>query len=260
MRKISIISPVYNAKEMLKRSLESVLRQDYPVIEHVVVDGDSPDGSAELLKEYEKKYEEIGKKLIWVSEKDNGMIDATNKAYKLASGDLLIFLSDVYYNDHIISKIVSAFDEEELDYAYGGIAFQKDGRIIRSWSGRHGNWRLGWMIAHPTLCVTRTVWEKHGPYIDKYLNGWDYDFEVKLFKDESLKYKNFTEPLLIYYAGGTSNGGLKGKWNSTRDSYFVLKDNHVEFALFITLCRILRVLCSYVFIKDRKVELEDWMR
>ena len=224
-----------------------------------MIDGGSKDGSVELLVEYERKYAQAGKKLIWVSEKDNGMIDATNKAYHMASGDLLLFFSDVYVNDHIISKIVAAF-EEEIDYTHGGLAYQQNGKIIRTWSGKHGNWRFGWMAAHPTLCVTRSVWEKHGPYLDKYLNGWDYEFEIKLLRDQSLKYKSFEEPLVIYYAGGTSNAGLKGKCNSIRDAYFALRDNHVKFAFFVNLCKTIRGVCSYIFVKREEIILEDWMK
>lgn len=260
MRKISIITPVYNEKDMLNRTLESVLRQDYPLIEHIVVDGGSKDGSVELLIEYEKKYAQTGKRLIWVSEKDNGMIDATNKAYRIASGDLLLFLSDVYVNDHIISKIVVAFNEAGLDYTHGGLVYQQNGKIVRTWNGKHGNWRLGWMAAHPTLCITRSVWEKHGPYVDKYLNGWDYDFEIKLFMDKTLKHKNILEPLVIYYAGGTSNGSLIRKCKSIRDAYFVLRDNNVKFALFTNFCKTLRGICSYIFVIRKEIPLEDWMR
>lgn len=260
MKRVSIISPFYNDRTMLRRTLESVLRQDYLNIEHVVTDGGSKDGSVEILKEYEKKYAEVGKKLVWVSERDGGMIDATNKASRMATGELFLFFSDVYVNDHVISKIVEAFDEEEIDYVHGGLLYQRNGKIIRNWSGKHGNWHLGWMAAHPTLCFTRAVWEKHGPYVDRYLNGWDYDFEVKLFKDRALKYKTFEEPLIIYYAGGTSNGGLKGKYKSIKEAYFVLRDNKVKFAFFTNLCKTLRGICSYFFVTRKKVHLEEWMK
>lgn len=259
MKKISIISPVYNSVDMLKRTLESVLRQDYPIIEHVVADGGSKDGTVELLTEYEKKYAAAGKKLIWVSEKDGGMIDATNKASRMASGDLFLFLSDVYVNNHTISKIVAAFDKG-VDYTHGGLVYQRDGKIIRNWNGKHGDWRLGWMAAHPTLCFTRSVWEKHGPYADKYLNAWDYDFEIRMFMDKSLRCKTLAEPLVIYYAGGTSNNGFGGKWKSIRESYFVLRDNKVKFAAIINCLKTWRGLWSYIWVKREQIYLEDWMR
>jgi len=260
MKKISIITPVFNAADMLKRSLESVLRQDYSMIEHVVADGGSNDATVDLLIAFEQKYAEVGKKLIWVSEKDNGMIDATNKASSIASGELLLFCSDVYVNKHVISKIVTAFDNDEIDYVHGGLIYQRDGKAIRNWSGKHGNWRLGWMAAHPTLCFTRSVWEKHGPYVDKYLNAWDYDFEIKLFKDKTLRYKTFEEPFVIYYAGGTSNGSMKGKCKSIRDAYYVLKENNVRFAFLTNFCKTLRGICSYLFVSRKKIYLENWMR
>ncbi len=99
---ISILSTFYNDREMLVRTLDSVLGQSYQKIEHVVTDGGSIDGSVEVLKEYEEKYKKVGKRLIWKSEKDSGIYDGSNKAAAMASGDYLLFGTDPYVDDTVI--------------------------------------------------------------------------------------------------------------------------------------------------------------
>lgn len=265
MKKISIITPVFNAADMLKHTLESVLRQDYPMIEHVVADGGSTDGSVEILKEYEKKYEESGKKLLWVSEKDNGITDGLNKASKLSSGDLIIYMTDVFAYSHVITEIAEQFRDDDLDYTFGGLIYQRDGRIIRRWSGKPGNWRFGFMIATPTLCYTRSVWEKHGPYSDKYVSSYgqdvsDYDFQIKIMRDKTLKYLAIPKPLVVYYAGGSSNGSFRYRWYCIKECQKVLRDNRVLFPTFTNFCKTLIAMFAYIFASRKKVEFEDWMK
>lgn len=259
MKKISFVTPVYNAQDMLRRTLESVLRQDYPNIEHVVVDGGSSDGTVDVLKEYEKKYLAVGKKLIWISEKDNGIWDATNKATDMSSGELIMYATDVFCNLHIISEIVDAFEKNNIDYLHGGMLYQRDGKVIRRWRGKQGNWRLGWMMASPTLCYTRETWEKHGPYIEEYRASADYDFQIKLFKDKSLKCKAICNPLVIFYAGGISNGSIKLKWNAIKEGNRILHDNNVSFPAFTTFCKIVIAIFAYGLASHESVELEEWM-
>jgi len=259
MTTISIISPFLNSKDMLKRTLESVLRQDYPNIEHVIADGGSTDGSVEILKEYEKKYEEAGKKLVWISEKDRGTSEAINKAAGMSHGTLMISMQDVFTSDYIVSKIVKTFENNDVDYSFGGLLFHKEGRVIRRWSGKPGNWHLGFMMATPTLCYTREVWKKHGPYSEEYVSANDYDFQIKLFKDKSLKFISIPEPLVIFYAGGMSNGDFSKKWFSFNEGYKVLRHNQVPFAAFTNLFKTAIAMCAYIFASHRQIELEDWM-
>jgi Glycosyltransferases involved in cell wall biogenesis len=83
--RISILTPSYNAGKYLQRTIESVLKQGYPDFEHIVVDGLSTDNSCAILEQY--------KHLKWISEKDRGQSDAMNKAFQMASGDLIMYLN-----------------------------------------------------------------------------------------------------------------------------------------------------------------------
>ncbi|MFN3316004.1 MAG: glycosyltransferase, partial [Raineya sp.] len=83
--RISIITPTFNAEQTIKRCLESVANQNYPSIEHWIVDGLSQDGTLEIVKEYAQKYSHVK----YISEKDEGIYDAMNKGIDLATGDFL---------------------------------------------------------------------------------------------------------------------------------------------------------------------------
>jgi len=259
MIKISIASTFYNDKTMLKRVLDSVLSQTYSNIEHCITDGGSTDGSVEILKEYEEKYRNAGKVLKWVSEKDNGRPDGMNKAVNMSTGDyIFVAFFDPFTSKNTLQYICSILKNGDYDYIHGGLYYHRNGEIIRNWSGKRGNWRLGWMMATPTLCIKRSVWEKHGPFDIAYkATSEDYKFQLALFQDKHLKYKSINEKLVIYYAGGQSNRSLSNKWISIKEAYRVLKDCHVKFAFITNLGKTIRGVCSYIFVIHRKIDLND---
>jgi glycosyltransferase involved in cell wall biosynthesis len=115
--KISIITPSYNQAKYLERTILSVLNQNYPNLEYIIIDGGSTDGSKEIIKKYEKylKY--------WISEKDNGQTDALNKGFAKSSGEILAWLnSDDVYLPGTLFKIANLFAENKFtDVVYGNM-------------------------------------------------------------------------------------------------------------------------------------------
>lgn len=256
---ISILSTFYNDKKMLKIMMDSVLKQDYPNIEHVITDGGSTDGSVELIKEYEKKYAECGKKLVWKSERDNGLYDGNNKAAALSSGDYIVFGTDPYYSSHSVSEIAAEIQKGDYDYVYGGMIFQKDGKIIRQWSGKPGNWKLGWIAATPTLFMKKSIWEKYGPFDEKYRSAGDYKLQILMFSDSKLRSSALCKPMVVYFAGGTSNGGIKANLFSIQECQAILKECNVPFAWFTNLCKTIIALFAYTFASRKKINLEEYI-
>ena len=113
--KISIVTPSYNQAQFLERTILSVLNQNYPNLEYIIIDGGSTDGSIEIIKKYERYL------TFWVSEKDKGQSDAINKGFKKSTGEILAWLNsdDIYLPNALLS--VTYFFEQypNIDMLYG---------------------------------------------------------------------------------------------------------------------------------------------
>jgi len=129
MSLVSIITPSFNQAAYLEQTITSVLNQDYPNIEYIVVDGGSTDDSVAVIKKYADKL------AYWVSEKDHGQADAINKGFARATGEIIAWLnSDDYYLPGTISAAVKVFEEHpDVVLAYGNmLAVDERGKTFNS--------------------------------------------------------------------------------------------------------------------------------
>ena len=127
MKLVSIVTPSYNQASFLEQTIQSVLEQEYPRIEYIVVDGASTDNSFEIIKKYNDRL------AYWISEKDSGQAEAINKGFARARGEILGWLnSDDYYLPETISAVVKCFEEyPEVVMVYGDmLAVDGDGQTI----------------------------------------------------------------------------------------------------------------------------------
>ena len=187
--KVSIITSCYNREATIRGAIESVLEQDYPYIEYIVVDGASKDNSLAVINEYKNGIDTI------ISEPDKGMYEAINKGIRAATGDIigLIHSDDFLFSSHTISDIVKTFEEQDADMIYGNgvfVDYDDTNQMIRNWiSGRYSkeNVKNGWLPLHPTVYIKKECMDKWGLYNESYKIAADSDLLVRYLYEADLK-------------------------------------------------------------------------
>ncbi len=235
--KISIITATYNSENTLEVCMDSVLNQTYKEIEYIIVDGNSTDGTLELIKSKVAVHSNI----TWISESDNGIYDALNKGVAMATGDVIGFMhSDDYLADTtIIGKIAEAFNSKKIDGLYGNlhyVQFQNPEIIVRNWQSQTFTKNLlnrGWMPAHPTLFLKKDVYKKYGNFNLQYRIAADYDFILRIFKNPSLKFYYLSETITKMRLGGESNRTLKNLMRKSKEDYMAAKTNNLNFPILV---------------------------
>jgi glycosyltransferase involved in cell wall biosynthesis len=178
---ISIITPSFNQAQFIEETILSVLNQDYPNIEYIVVDGGSTDQTLDILKKYERR-------IKWLSEKDQGQADAVNKGLKMASGEIIGWLnSDDTYEPGCIQKVVACFlKSPEAVLVYGnGYQMNQEGKDKKPFIVRKVTFnKLSKInkLLQPSIFFKKETIEKVG-YLDAHLHYvMDFELWVRFFK------------------------------------------------------------------------------
>lgn len=211
--KLSIITATYNSAATLVDTIKSVLGQDYKNIEYIIVDGGSTDETLDIIKEYALRFDG---RLKWISEKDKGIYDAMNKGIMMSTGDVVgILNSDDYYtSSDVLSTYVKAFKESDVEAVFGDIHFVREGqsdRIARYYSSkifRPFLLRFGFMPAHPSFYLRRSVYQRAGDYSLDYRIGSDFEMMVRLFRKHHISYKYIPKDVVTMRMGGASTSGV----------------------------------------------------
>ncbi|RLC98288.1 MAG: glycosyltransferase [Chloroflexi bacterium] len=186
---VSIITPSYNQADFLEATILSVIEQDHPEMEYIIVDGGSTDGSLEIIKKYSDKL------AWWVSEKDMGQTDAINKGFAQAKGDVLAWLnSDDTYQPGAISAAVRVMQEHpEVGLVYGDTNFiDGSGKVIGHFPAACTDLkrlRRGFVhIPQQAAFFRSEIWRKVGPLDPSFFFAMDYDLWVRIAKHAPLLY------------------------------------------------------------------------
>ena len=237
--KISIITVCFNAASTIRDAIGSVLSQDYPDIEYIIIDGDSTDGTQDVIESFfspEKEKlggeeeQKSGKQLAkldpqysnapmpqFLSEPDQGIYDAMNKGIKRATGEVVGILNadDFYADQTIVSQIAEAFHDPGIDAVFGDLVFVDPNnlsRIVRTYKSK--NWHpdkfgRGYMPAHPTFFVRRKYYEQHGLFETDYEIAADYEMLIRLLYVHKLKYRYLPITMVKMRKGGVSSRGIR---------------------------------------------------
>jgi len=187
--KVSIITPSFNQAKFLRHTIESVITQDYPNIEYIIIDGGSSDGSLEIIKSYEDHL------AYWESLPDHGQTDAINKGFAKATGKYLAWLnSDDLYHPGAISEAVNFLEEHpDVGLVYGDCSFiNAQGKQIGLFPAAQTDYarlRRGYVhIPQQSAFFRADLWNKVGPLDPSFYFAMDYDLWVRLASEAPLVY------------------------------------------------------------------------
>ncbi len=186
---VSIITPSYNQGRFLETTIRSVLEQDYPNIEYIIVDGGSKDNSVEVIRKYQDRL------TWWVSEKDKGHADALNKGFSHARGEILAWLNsdDIYFPGAVSEAVAFLCEHAQTGMVYGDAVLIDDtgkaiGRFASKQTDYHRLLRGTVHIPQATTFIRASLWRRVGPLDLSLFFSFDYDLWVRLAKVSELSY------------------------------------------------------------------------
>jgi glycosyltransferase involved in cell wall biosynthesis len=210
--KITVVTPSYNQAQFLEQTILSVIGQEYPNLEYILMDGGSKDGSVEIIKKYEQHF------TYWQSEKDNGQGAAINAGFAKATGDILCWLnSDDLFMPGTLLKIGRMFQNiSEPTVIFGNcLHFHENSAKTRGSDVElcHKILELEMVdyVIQPSSFWTKSTWEKAGIIDEAYTFAFDWDWFIKV-KRAGVKFvpiKDYLSLYRIHEAHKSGSGGNK---------------------------------------------------
>ncbi len=214
--KITVITVCYNSELTIESTIRSVLEQDYPDIEYIIIDGLSTDSTPQIVRSFSSSISRF------VTEKDDGMYDAINKGIAFASGEVIAILNadDFYTSKDILSKVANEFTSKKTDSIYGDldyVDFRDTSKVKRKWrSGNysHGKFLYGWMPPHPAFFLRKKCYEKYGKFNTVFKTAADYELMLRMLHKNKISTSYLPEVFVKMRVGGMSNTSVKNRVNA----------------------------------------------
>lgn len=186
---VTIVTPSYNQAQFLERTIQSVLDQDYPWIEYMIIDGGSTDSSADIIKTYQDKI------AWWVSEPDRGQTDAINKGFERARGEILAWINsdDTYLPGAVSDAVAYLQHHPEVGMVYGDANLIDDaGALLGPFPAMQTSYRQlrrgAVHIPQQAAFFRASLWRQVGPLDPTFFFAMDYDLWVRLAAITEIRY------------------------------------------------------------------------
>lgn len=227
--RVSIVTVSLNSSKTIKDCIDSVNSQNYPQIEHVLVDGGSLDSTVEKFQLYARRNP------IFISERDKGIYDAMNKGIALCSGEIVGFLNsdDYFTSENVITDIVSSF-KRGVDIVHGNLIFvDTNGKVKRRWDSSHfcsKDLLRSMSPCHPTVYCKKSLITELNGFDTSFKIAGDIDFFIRalLVKNSTLEHINDT--LVTMRLGGLSTRSLKSVLLITLEVWASFEKNRIKFS------------------------------
>lgn len=195
--KISIVTPSYNQAPYLEQTILSVINQNYPNLEYIIIDGGSTDGSVEIIKKYETHL------TFWVSEKDNGLYHGVHKGFEKSTGEIMAWINsdDLYHRNNLFAVAKIFTEQHNINWIIGKNSWynEKGCTLQLKYNPLDGCWSK-WRfltdynnhIQQESVFWRRKLWEKTGSYISQqYKLAGDFELWSRFFEHAPLISCNF---------------------------------------------------------------------
>ena len=231
--KISIITATYNSGSTLRDTIESVLRQTYPDIEYIVVDGASTDSTLNIVREYEPMF---GGRMRWISAPDRGIYDALNKGIGMATGEVVGFLhsDDFFSSPDVVERLAGELERNDrIDAVYGDIHYVSDkdlNKCVRYYSSAYfRRWMMlfGFMPAHPSFYCRKEIYGRLGMFSLSYQVAADFECLLRLIYVGKINLKYVPLDCVTMRIGGASTSGIASHKKIFKDHVRAYRENHV---------------------------------
>ncbi len=232
--KFSIITPSLNQGKFIEDTILSVVNQNYPDFEHIVMDGGSTDETVSILKKYSH--------LKWISEKDSGQSNALNNGFRLATGDICAWInSDDYYDEGTFQRVAEYFTQnKDCMFVYGDMTnIDADKNITAKLVGdvmsRSELLKLPDIVRQPSCFWRRSIFDKVG-YLNENLHlVFDYEFFLRITKYYTFHYLNKNMCFFRIYADTKTQRLLNKQFHELKrimlSNFFELKPVSFKFLL-----------------------------
>ncbi|HEY4083229.1 MAG TPA: glycosyltransferase family 2 protein [Burkholderiaceae bacterium] len=201
--KVSIITCSWNSEPLIDESIASVLAQDYPDIEQVFVDGGSTDGTLQRIQG-------LSGQVKWVTDVRGGIAKAMNVGAAMAGGEIIAHLhsDDYYLGKDVVSRAVALLEQSGAEWMFARMMSDHDGKLVKdNWKmPRYSRKRLiqGNFIAHPSVFMRKSLFERAGGFSSELKYAMDYDFWLRVSALAEPAYMEAELAAFRWHAGSTT--------------------------------------------------------